>query len=61
MADTITERQGDKIISLLGDILWELKQMKVDTGHIESSVSGLDLTLSSMDRTLDSIDSKTGD
>jgi hypothetical protein len=37
-SDPITEEQGRKIISLLGDILHELKQISKDSSSIESEV-----------------------
>lgn len=43
MSDSpMTEDQGRKIISLLTDILWELKQMAKDVDRIDITVSSIE-------------------
>jgi hypothetical protein len=58
MSDTITERQGDKIIEVLGRILWELEKMNTEIGYLQGDVGQIDTKLSSMKRTLDNIESQ---
>jgi len=54
----ITEEQGDKIISLLEEILWQLKNSSIesDVSSIESHVASIQSDVSSIQADVSSIE-----
>jgi hypothetical protein len=52
----ITEDQGDKIVDLLKDILYELKNSRTELAETNSKLFDMDLALGNIKRNVDSIE-----